>query len=534
MITIDATNTIGGFVMGDTALGNFASYVSHDATSYTWLDINGSTITVIGSGITVDSNNIPTGGTITGMNFTLFSNSSGNTDIVATGLNFALTDLNFDVNSARGAEVFWQTILDGNIGTYLGPVDDMSGFFSILAGDFGKIREGNFEFADDDVFTGASGLSVFCGDGQEVIGAQARGGNDTIQGVFAFGVGDVQFVKTTGLLIAGDDTIRLTGASTGTQLGAYGDAVNITGDAFVQGGADVIDLSASTNLTALIVGDVSSAADRAVVTAGEDTITGTQQGDIIVGDVDFMQNDAALFAANDTIYGIGGDDTIYGDVRTLLNDATVEADGNDFINGGSGNDSIFGNGGNDTLIGGADNDTILGGSGDDAMRGDDGRDSLQGGDGRDTLNGGLGNDSLEGGDGNDTMNGADGRDRILGGDGLDSLVGGAGGDNIVGGVGRDTINGGTGDDRMAGNQGADIFVFNGAFGNDTIRDFNINRDEEKIDLSAVAAITDFTDLMDNHVDDSSGLVVISDGLGNSITLERITDMNLLEAGDFLF
>ncbi len=516
MITIDATNTSGGFNIGNTAVGDFFSYVSHDANSYTWLDRFGSTITVTGTGITVDGDNIPTGGTITGMTYTFIGNSSGNPDIVATGLDFALTDLDFDTSSGQSAERFWQTILDGDIGTYLGPVDDGSGFFSILAGDFGRITEGNFEFADDDVFTGAGGLSAFYGDGVELIAAQVRGGNDMIQGDFAFVVGDVQFVRSTGLLIAGDDTIRLTGPVTVTLLEASGDAGQVSGDGFVQGGSDVIDLSASTSLMATIVGDVSFTSDRAVVTAGEDNITGTQQGDFISGDVEQLRNDAALFAANDTIYGAGGDDEIYGDVANIFDDAEVKRDGDDFIDGGTGADSIFGNGGDDTLRGGRDADLVEGG---------DGADVIVGGQGRDTLRGDAGDDNIKG---------SKGRDRVEGGDGTDLLDGGTGDDNMFGNAGNDTLIGGEGNDKLAGGNNADTFVFEGAFGNDTIGDFSTSNNSEKIDLSGVAEIADFTDLLADHIDDSSGTVVISDGLGNSITLTGVAAIGDLDSGDFLF
>ena len=49
-------------------------------------------------------------------------------------------------------------------------------------------------------------------------------------------------------------------------------------------------------------------------------------------------------------------------------------------------------------------------------------------------------------------------------------------------AGADRLDGGTGNDTLTGGGGADVFDFNGAPGNDTIRDFVTGAD--KIDLSA--------------------------------------------------
>ncbi len=76
----------------------------------------------------------------------------------------------------------------------------------------------------------------------------------------------------------------------------------------------------------------------------------------------------------------------------------------------------------------------------------------------------------------------------------------------------------TGADFLYGFDATDTFVF-AASGNgaDEIDDFAVN--EDIIDLSAVASITDFTDLVNNHLsDDGSGNAQISWGSGNSIVL----------------
>src|SRR5215475_1755671 len=71
-------------------------------------------------------------------------------------------------------------------------------------------------------------------------------------------------------------------------------------------------------------------------TSGDDTLNGTDQGEIFFG-----------FGGNDTVFAGGGNDHAFG------------GRGNDLIFGGNGNDHLFGGRGKDALVGGADNDTFL-------------------------------------------------------------------------------------------------------------------------------------------------------------------------------
>ncbi|MEO1151823.1 MAG: calcium-binding protein, partial [Pseudomonadota bacterium] len=71
------------------------------------------------------------------------------------------------------------------------------------------------------------------------------------------------------------------------------------------------------------------------------------------------------------------------------------------------------------------------------------------------------------------------------------------------------------------------------FGNDVITDFDQDNAFEFIDLSGVTAITDFTDLADNHLMQVGMDTVIDDGAGNTITLIGV-DIADLDASDFLF
>jgi Ca2+-binding RTX toxin-like protein len=135
--------------------------------------------------------------------------------------------------------------------------------------------------------------------------------------------------------------------------------------------------------------------------------------------------------------------------------------------GGTVSGTVDGAGGNDTLYGSTGVDQFLGGSGDD---------TLLGRRGDDVLSGGEGNDLVKGGAGNDVLNGDAGEDNLHGGGGRDVLRGGEGNDVLEGGNGHDLIRGDAGSDLLTGGRGRDTFFFAAGDGNDTISDFDLNRD----------------------------------------------------------
>ena len=270
-------------------------------------------------------------------------------------------------------------------------------------------------------------------------------------------------------------------------------------------------------------------------TIEDDTIIGTDSEDLIYG-----------FEGNDTIDGGLGSDRLFGgEGSDLLNgqdgfDQLFGGDGNDVINGGDQDDRIEGGNGNDVLSGGRQNDTIDGGAGDDVILGElgvdilyggtgddlvlggnrddqlfgeDGDDRTFGGNGNDVIDGGAGVDILRGGSQDDRLNGGADNDVAFGGTGRDDIAGGDGNDLLFGRGGFDVLNGGAGDDTLEGGIQADQFIFEGAFGNDTITDFAATNNAERINLSAVNAISDFQDLIDNHMSQVDANVVIDDGVG---------------------
>jgi len=262
-------------------------------------------------------------------------------------------------------------------------------------------------------------------------------------------------------------------------------------------------------------------------TSGNDTVYGFESVD--------SEN---LLGGDDLFFALGGDDMVSGGAG---NDTLNGEDGNDRLLGGAQHDDLFGGTGNDTIFGGDQGDRLTGGFGNDFLYGERGNDILLGRASFDWLEGGEGNDRLEGeanadnlfgGTGHDTLNGGDGLDRLFGDTGNDVVNGGAGNDAIRGGAGFDTIMGGAGDDRLYGNFNWDIFVFEDGFGNDIIKDFNVPNRYEKIDLSGVSSITDFSDLMNNHLSTIAGNAVITDG-SNTITLEGVNAAALTD-NDFIF
>ena len=117
----------------------------------------------------------------------------------------------------------------------------------------------------------------------------------------------------------------------------------------------------------------------------------------------------------------------------------------------------------------------------------------------------------------------------------DVLEGSSVDDLLIGLAGSDTLIGFLGDDTLEGGSDNDIFVFEDNFGQDLIADFFPGMDV--IDLSGVTNITDFDDLLANHIDtNADGALVIFDG-DNTITLNPSSspiDPATLTADDFIF
>ncbi|MCY3844401.1 MAG: hypothetical protein OXH69_12770 [Acidobacteria bacterium] len=147
------------------------------------------------------------------------------------------------------------------------------------------------------------------------------------------------------------------------------------------------------------------------------------------------------------------------------------------------------------------------------------------------LQGTDGHDNLWGGDPDEVMYGGAGVDDIKGYAGNDTLYGGADNDLIGGGAGDDRIIGGTGNDQLHGGTGDDVFVYASGDGDDAIWDFRPSRGDNKIDLTGVTGVSQYSDL---NVTQRPGAVVITfPGQEGSITLQNFK-IDDLDESDFIF
>jgi Ca2+-binding RTX toxin-like protein len=383
----------------------------------------------------------------------------------------------------------------------------------------------------DDVIYGGLGNDTLAG-GLSAAGDQVYGGDGSDRIIARLGTSTLDGG-------AGIDTLDATNLSGGVVLDMGTGVTNTAGQSFT--GFEAAYMGAGNDA---ITG--SGTSDTIYGGLGNDTIYGGGGKDALYGDGgnDFFQY--VFGQGYDDIYGGGGADKVvldafFGDTHTIdLGAGTWVVDGSlsyafvsiEQVTTADGADSVTGSGANNIITLGAGNDTANGLAGDDVIHGDAGNDNLQGGIGNDKLRGGTENDTLTGNAGDDTLTGDDGNDSLIGADGNDSLAGSTGDDFLFGGTGNDTLNGGTGNDIMDGGDGDDTFIVAGAFGIDRINHFTIAGSTEVINLSGVAAITSFADLVANHLSMVGGNAVITVGV-NTLTLGGILASSL-QADDFVF
>lgn len=426
------------------------------------------------------------------------------------------------------------------------------------------------------VFVGTAGNDTFTAPEDALIVA-GGGGEDNITthgGIAEYYGGD------------GRDNIFVTTKIDGDlyDAGSGGNNAIIWENSGVEGA--VFDLQAGTATNADGDTEIMRGFTRIIATEFADTVIGTDGGDGLRGrdgddDISGGGGNDSLFGedGNDTVRGGAGNDEVNGNAG---DDKLFGQDGDDTLNGDGGNDELTGGAGDDTMFGGTGDDKLTGGQGDDTMSGgegvdvirggggkdfaaggdgndrifgDDGDDNFTGDNGSDIIRGGLGNDELSGGSGadrlfgeagddildgesgQDILKGGGGNDRLDGGDNSDVLFGDSGEDELNGGAARDTLDGGRGNDMLTGGTEADTFIFLASWGIDVITDFSSD-DAEQIDLSAINAITDFDDLLNNHLFDAGGTAEIRAG-DNAILLTGVAFVDVgagldYSEADFLF
>lgn len=408
------------------------------------------------------ANGTPVQGTVTSVYMEL--DAIDGHELAITGIETSAIGLRF---LAQGAKLFWQTILPGDDTLYAA-----RNVHSTLFGDYLNATSTIAAFGGNDTFIiGGKGAGEFIGDAVSVKG-RLIAGNDEFRDNGTQGAiitGDAGYVGENGILVGGDDLVKINQAATASHV--YGDADRSIGE--VTGGNDT--LRGSPTAADLLVGDVNTAGLDSETQCGNDVIGGNAGRDFLVGDV---------FNAKRPV-------DINGQPLPILGDIDVRC-GQDTINGGIGNDTIVGDVANMTkqvsVIAAADD-----------------------------LWGGGGNDLISGDSPWFTQTVVAGGNSFTGG--RDQIDGGSGDDTIWGGLGNDTITGGTGNDTLYGEYRNDVFVFAKGDGADTIKDFTNGAD--RLDLSGFG-FSNFATQVKAHASDTTQGLLIDFGSGDTLLLEGFT------------
>ena len=356
----------------------------------------------------------------------------------------------------------------------------------------GKLFHGTDEVDDD--FTGTAGADLMLG----------LGGNDDLQG----GAGMDRLYGGVGndILEGGDNGDKFFGGEDYDTI-SYASSddfvdVNLRDRTFDGGHAEGDSMSTSASIEGIIGSghDDTLTGDEGVNTLtgglGNDTLEGGEGDDFLEGGggtdtyvfdgewgADTIQKDtdggllrfvdAAGFG--DFTFARADNNNVV--ITTGSNSVTIVANANANVNAyGHGRYTLqHGSGSAITTLGKlylgttGDDAAIVGSDEVDLIFGYGGVDTLRGGAGNDILSGGKHNDMLYGEADGDTLYGNKGVDRLEGGAGEDTLYGGGGVDTLLGGADADTLDGGEHDDFLDGGAGADIYVFRGDFGADTIQ-----------------------------------------------------------------
>ncbi|MEH2503733.1 Ca2+-binding RTX toxin-like protein [Bradyrhizobium sp. AZCC 1578] len=412
---------------------------------------------------------------------------------------------------------------------------------------------------DDTIYLGSGNKTVDSGDGDDMVIAKLGGADNALARLISV-VDGVVFIDSgfgNDILVGGlnGDTFF---AGPGNDF-VFGDAGN---DVLV-GNADVFATESDT----FDGGD----GDDTLYLEASDIVSGGSGRDLAyvinsnsfsidlgATGIEWIQSDFG----NDTIdgssqtvgteiYTDGGSDTITG---SPFNDVIWSGSGDDVVNGGAGNDVIVGDIGADSISGGNGDDRLYVDASDMLIDGGTGTDAayISGGpgmsinmatatlewiadfvSGNDTIDGSNTSISLEvyAGGGTDTVIGGSGNDLLWAGGGNDTLIGNDGSDTLVGETASDKLTGGAGTDSLYGNSGnggdgvADTFVFGDGWGTDFVFDFDHNVD--KLDLTSVTGLTDFSQLTLTNTTDGHCYVTFS---GNLIAVANMAGQ--LTTNDF--
>lgn len=105
---------------------------------------------------------------------------------------------------------------------------------------------------------------------------------------------------------------------------------------------------------------------------------------------------------------------------------------------------------------------------------------------------------------------------------------------LIGNSAANVLDGGAGKDRLTGGGGADTFVFRTGSQDDVVTDFEVaGSAHDVIDLRGLTAVTDFADLVANHLFEAGGVTMIRAGNGDVLSLLNVAIADLT-ADHFLF
>jgi Ca2+-binding RTX toxin-like protein len=289
----------------------------------------------------------------------------------------------------------------------------------------------------DDVIepgTGANRLSMFAGDGHDVVRGLPASDNVYVTGL-TINLADY-FHQVPGAPVRGlaPGDIAFTRVGQDLVLTVKGSGDSLTVEGWFAPDAGGLHQQLELQMAGAVWTNAQIAAAVQDTGGGQGSGIGTETADTLTGT-----------AGDDVLWGRGGDDLLQGDA------------GNDFLNGELGNDTLVGGLGDDMLIVDSAADVVLehAGEGNDTVQsyidytlganvenliliGDIARNGT-GNAASNRLTGNALANRLDGGNGADTLDGGGGADTLLGGRGADVLVVRSGLEHLDGGAGNDTL-----------------------------------------------------------------------------------------------
>ena len=415
------------------------------------LQTAGASITLTGSGFTLDADENLTGGTLTGVDFTI---AGAHAHITGISTPIApLADLLDEGGDFMGA-IFSGSdsiVADSSVNTLhgydgndtiqaLGGQAYMfgdSGADSLVGGAGADTLVGGY---DADIMSGGAGANVFVFDTIDSLSVRAQGGHlEALDQITDWTASDYLQFLPGGASAGSYAEITATSYDQAMAIAESNSTMGINYTA-AQLGSDVVVFWGGDGGDAVVL-QGRTLADISQANVGNDLPAAPPSGSGVL----------QASAGNATVQGGTGDDTIIG-ATTSTSDYLRGGDGDDSIQGGVGFDDINGNKGNDTIQGDltVGNDWLVGGQNNDSITAHAGANLLYGN---------LGNDTLQGGGGADILRGGQGDDIVFAGSGNQFLSGDRGDDTITAGPGNDTIHSSqdAGIDRILGfNAGHDV------------------------------------------------------------------------------